>query len=131
MSETIFTKIIQGQLPCHKVYEDQNNFAFMDIHPIQPGHVVVAAKTPVESFLDLNQQEAAALWNAVREVSKRLKAVFPDKRIAVVFEGLEVPHVHAKVYPFSDHAQFMAQPKPDEPNHQELERIAGLLQEAN
>lgn len=109
--DSIFTRIIKGEIPCHKVYEDDKVLAFMDIHPIQPGHVVIASKTQVETFLDLNDEDAAALWVAARKVAQKLKEVFPNKkRIGVVFEGLDIAHVHANVYPFDDHNEFSAEP---------------------
>ncbi len=123
-TDSIFTKIIKGEIPCHKVYEDDYAYAFMDIHPAQPGHVVVASKTQVATFLDLTDEQADGLWRAVRNVAKQMKTVFPNKKIAVVFEGLDVAHVHANVYPFTNHDEFIAAPVDAEPNHAELERLA-------
>jgi histidine triad (HIT) family protein len=126
MSDSIFTRIIKGEIPCHKVYEDDKTFAFMDIHPIQPGHVVIASKTPVETFLDLNQEDAAALWEAARKIAQKMKQVFPHKkRIGIVFEGLDIAHVHANIYPFDNHDEFTA--KPNEPTSEELAEMAKKL----
>lgn len=128
MSDSIFTKIIKGEIPSHKVYEDDHTFAFMDIAPIQPGQVVVVTKTPAETFLDLEDNDAAALWRAVRVVGRKLREAYPQKkRIAVLFEGLEVNHVHAKLFPFDTHEQYVAAPATEEPDHQELARIAEKL----
>ena len=126
MEETIFTKIINGEVPCHKVYEDEKNFAFLDIHPIQPGHVLVVSKTPSPTFLDLNEVDANALWYAVRKVAARLKQVFPDKkRIGVMIEGLDVPHVHVKVFPIDTDDDFRRSPDMQaEPDHEALEIMA-------
>lgn len=125
MEETIFTKIIRGEIPCHKVYEDERTFAFLDIHPVQPGMVLVVSKTPAQTFLDLNNTDAAALWETVRRVAHRLKAAFPDKkRIGVQIEGLDVPHVHVKLLPINSGEEFRAEPPTAEPNHEKLARIA-------
>lgn len=100
MASSIFTQIMAGELPCHKVYEDDHAFAFMDIHPIQPGHVLVVSKRQVFNFYELDGAEYDGLMRAVRTVARRLKREFPDKtRIAVVIEGLDVDHVHVKVFP--------------------------------
>lgn len=97
---SIFTKIIAGDIPSYKVYEDEDTFAFMDIHPIQPGHVLVVTKRQVENFYELTDDEYNALMATVKKIATKLHAVFPyKKRIAVIVEGLDVPHVHVKVFP--------------------------------
>ncbi len=132
MSDSIFTKIINGDIPSHKVYEDDFAYAFMDINPIQKGHVVVASKTQVLTFLDLDDAAAAGFWNAVRVVGAKLKQAFPDKKhISVVIEGLEVPHVHANLFPFDNHQEFIATPSGGDPNHDELAAIAEKLRSKN
>lgn len=125
MQETIFTKIVKGEIPCHKVYEDERTFVFLDIHPVQPGMVLVITKTPYPSFLELTEVDAAALWLTVRKVGASLKAVFPaKKRIGVQIEGLDVAHVHVKLFPIDTGDEFRAVPPTTEPNHQELATIA-------
>ena len=131
MSDSIFTKIIKGEIPSHKVYEDDYAIAFMDIHPVQTGHVVVASKTQVLSFLDLDDEAAVGLWNAARTVGAKLKQVFPDKKhISMVFEGLDVPHVHANLFPFDNHEEFIAKAPESDPDHDQLEAIAEQLRAA-
>ena len=111
MEETIFTKIIHGDIPCHKIYEDEHTFAFLDIHPVQPGMVLVVSKLQVASFTDLPEDEFRALMGTVRKVARRLQDVFPKKkRIGVQIEGLDVPHVHVKVFPIDSGAEFRAEP---------------------
>jgi len=129
MSDTVFTKIIKGEIPSHKVYEDDHTFAFMDIHPIQPGHVLVVSKTPAETFLDLDETEAVAFWRTVRLVGKRLKEVFPDKRrIGLMIEGLDVPHVHAKLFPIDSGEEFRRAPDDSQaPDHAALSALAKKL----
>ncbi len=128
MQDSIFTKIIKGEIPSHKVYEDDQTIAFMDINPVQPGMVLVVSKRQVENFYELNDAEYQALMLSVKRVAERLKEVFPDKkRIAVQIEGLEVPHVHVKVFPFDTPEEFHAQPKAGEPDHQSLAEMAARL----
>ena len=79
MEESNFTKIIKGELPCHKVYEDDFAVAFMDIHPIQPGHVLVVPKSQVGSVWELSDDDYQALMTAVKKVGQKLKEAFPDK----------------------------------------------------
>ncbi len=129
MSESIFTKIINGEIPCHKVYEDDKTFAFMDIHPIQPGHVLVVTKAEVEMAWDLSDEDYQALMSTVRKVARKLREVFPDKaRISVMIEGLEVAHTHVKVFPINSGDEFRAAPNMSaEPDHTALAALAEKL----
>jgi len=120
MQESIFTKIIRGEIPCHKIYEDARTFAFLDIHPIQPGHTLVIPKKQVDLLWDLEPEDYEAVMATTRKVAKRLKEVFPEKqRVGVHIEGLDVPHAHVKVFPFDTPAEFHHSPdmsaEPDQP----------------
>ena len=129
MADSIFTKIIQGKIPSHKVYEDDYTYAFMDIHPIQPGHVLVVTKTPAETIYDLPDEDYKALWDAVRKIANKLMQVFPEKkRIGIMVEGLDVPHTHVKIIPIDTGDEFRT--KPDlsaEPDHPALAAMAQKL----
>jgi len=129
MEDSIFTKIIKGEVPCHKVYEDAHTLAFMDIHPIQPGHVLVVSKRQVENFYELTDEEYTALMQSVKQVALRLKQVFPEKaRIGAMIEGLDVPHVHVKIFPFTTSDEYRNQPDlTSEPDHEALARTAQQL----
>lgn len=127
----MFTKIIRGEIPCHKVYEDASTFAFLDIHPIQPGHVLVVPKKQVNFVWDLSPDDYQALMATVKKVALRLREVFPDKkRIGMMVQGLDVAnHAHIKVFPFSTAAEYYHRPAMDEePDSSELAAIAQKLQ---
>lgn len=129
MQDSIFTKIIKGEIPCHKVYEDEHTIAFLDIHPVQPGMTLVVTKHQVEDFVQLDEAEYVALMDTVKKVAQRLKEVFPDKkRIGVQIEGLDVPHVHVKLFPINTGAEFRVAPDFDsEPDHDALADMAKKL----
>lgn len=129
MEASIFTKIIEGEIPCHKVFEDEQSFAFMDINPIQPGQVLVVSKRQVENFYELEDGEYQALMASVKRVAQKLKAVFPEKkRIAVIIEGLDVPHVHVKVFPIDTGVQLRSIPdEANQPDHEALGEMAKKL----
>jgi len=130
MSEdSIFTKIIRGEAPCHKVHEDDKTIAFMDIYPIQPGAVLVVAKQQVDHFYDLADEDYQALMATVKRVANQLTLAFPDKaRIGVIIEGFEVPHVHVKVFPIDSGHELRHLPDMTrEPDHTELAKIATTL----
>lgn len=129
MRDSIFTKIIKGEIPCHKIYEDDKTLAFLDIHPVQPGMTLVVSKTPAETFMDLDEQDYQALWATVHKVGERLRGAFPDKRrIGVQVEGLDVAHVHVKLFPIDTCADFRKEPDmSSEPDHAALEAMAAKL----
>lgn len=129
MEDSIFTKIIKGEIPCHKVYEDEKTFAFLDIHPVQPGHTLVVTKVQAETYFDLSDEDYQALWNAVRTVAARLRDAYPEKkRIGIQVEGLDVPHVHVKLIPINSGEEFRKPPDMSaEPDHAVLAEIAKKL----
>lgn len=129
MEESIFTKIIKGEIPCHKIYEDDRTFAFLDIHPVQPGMALVVTKTQVDTVYDLNEEDYAALWQTVKKVAMRLQQAFPEKRrIGLQVEGLEVAHPHVKIFPINTGTEFRAEPDlAAEPDHTALAELAQKL----
>ncbi len=98
---SIFTKIINGEIPCHKVYEDENTLAFMDIHPVAEGHVLVISKRQVEFVWDLEPQEYQALMASVQKVGRRLLEVIKKPYVGQMVLGADVPHAHVHVVPFT------------------------------
>ena len=128
MKDSIFTSIIKGEIPCHKVHEDEKTLAFMDIHPIQTGMVLVVPKTQVDHFMDLAEADYQALMATVQKVAQKMHQIFPDKRVGVQIEGLDVPHAHVKVFPFRTGEEFHAkQDMSKEPDHAALAKTAALL----
>lgn len=126
---SLFTKIINGEIPSHKIYEDEHTYAFLDIHPVQPGQVLVVPKQQVAFVWDLEEAEYRALMATVQKVGKRIREVFPDKdRVGVMIEGLDVvDHAHVKIFPFSK-GEYRTLPDMDaEPDHEALAAIAEKL----
>ena len=91
---SIFSKIIAGELPCYKVYEDDKHFCFLDIRPVVKGHTLVIPKKEVDYIFDLNSDEYIELMMTARKIAKAMKKVIPCNRIGVAVVGLEVPHTH-------------------------------------
>ncbi len=128
MPETIFTKIINGDIPCHKVYEDEKTFAFLDINPRQPGHTLVIPKKPVEFVWDLEEADYQALMATVQKVAKRLREVMSATYVGELVVGVDVPHAHVHLIPFSESDDFPGSPPQDNPpSHDELASIAQKL----
>ena len=101
MEDSIFTKIIKGDIPSHKIYEDDKTFAFLDIHPLQEGHVLVVPKVQVEFIWDLEAEDYQALMNTVQKVGRRLREVMEASYVGVEVIGVDVPHAHVHVVPFT------------------------------
>jgi histidine triad (HIT) family protein len=101
MSDSIFTKIIKGEIPCHKIYEDERTFAFLDISPAAEGHTLVIPKTEVEFVWDLPEEDYMALMNTVKKVALRLREVTGKPYIGEMVVGTDVPHAHVHLVPFS------------------------------
>lgn len=129
MEESVFTKIIKGEIPCHKIYEDDKTLAFLDIHPVQPGHTLIVTKKQVEFVWDLDDEDYQALWETVKKVGNRLRDVFPEKkRISIQVEGLDVAHVHVKLIPIDSGDEFRKLPDLNaDPDHAALAAIAETL----
>ncbi|HSX43761.1 MAG TPA: HIT family protein [Candidatus Saccharimonadales bacterium] len=128
MQDSIFTKIIKGEIPSHKVHDDEQTLAFMDISPIQPGMVIVVSKKQIDHIWDLSQEDYQALMKTVHLVGQRLRKVFPGKaRVAVIIEGFEVPHAHVKVFPVNNEQEVRTSPSHAEPDHSALAEMAEKL----
>lgn len=128
MEDSIFTKIIRGEIPCHKVYEDESSFAFLDIHPVQPGHVLVVPKKQIEAWQDLDEETYLNLMKAVKKIGERLKEVLNAPYIGMRIIGIDVPHVHVHLIPFSTASEFNSpQDLSAEPDHNSLAEMAKRL----
>jgi histidine triad (HIT) family protein len=128
MEDSIFTRIIKGGIPCHKVYEDDKTLAFLDIHPAQPGHTLVVPKAQVDHVWDLDDDGYTALWLSAKKVARRLQEVLGTARVGVRVEGFDVPHAHIHLIPINSGADFKAQGDKDvPPDHDALAAMAGKL----
>jgi histidine triad (HIT) family protein len=96
---SIFTKIINGEIPSYKVAEDENFFAFLDINPNAKGHTLVVPKKEENKIFDLSKEEYLALLDFSYRVAKAIEKTVPCKRIGMSVVGLEVPHVHVHLIP--------------------------------
>jgi histidine triad (HIT) family protein len=128
MPDSIFTKIIKGEIPCHKVYEDDLTLAFLDIHPVQPGHVLVVPKKQIEFVWDLPDEDYAAVMAAVKKAALRLREVLSVRYVGERIVGVDVPHAHVQLIPFNTVAEFKAAQDMDaEPDHAALAEMAARL----
>lgn len=99
---SVFTKIIEGEIPCHKIAETDLFLAFLDIRPLAAGHTLVIPKVEVDYIFDLDDYLLSSLMLFAKKVSKAVEAAVPCKRIGLAVVGLEVPHVHIHLIPIEN-----------------------------
>ena len=98
---SIFTKIIQGEIPCYKIYEDDKTFAFLDIHPETKGHTLVIPKNEIDKIYELPQEDYEALMNTVKKLSKHMEKILGARTLWKVI-GTDVPHAHVHLLPYDE-----------------------------
>lgn len=98
---SIFSKIIKGEIPCYKVAEDENNFAFLDISPNSIGHTLCVPKVEVDKILDLTDEQYMSLMQFSRKVGLAIEKAIACNRVGITVIGLEVPHTHVHLIPLN------------------------------
>lgn len=96
---SIFSKIIAGEIPCHKIAENEHCFAFLDIFPLAKGHTLVIPKREVDKYFDLSNEELAELNIFSKMIAAAIESAIPCKRVGLAIIGLEVPHAHMHLIP--------------------------------
>lgn len=126
MQPSIFTRIISGELPYHKIYEDANTLAFLNIHPTTPGHTLVVPKKQITYIEDMSADEFQTLMTSVKKVVDHMSQVFGSNyRIVMKVAGFDVPHVHVHVQPCRTPDDFWRRERPDDqPDHAALAEMA-------
>ncbi len=125
MADSVFTKIIKGEIPSNKIYEDDKNLAFLTIQPIQPGHTLVVPKKQIDHLWDLSDEDYQSLMMATKKVANHMRQVLGRKRVGVKVEGMEVPHAHVHLVPMDSVADYNTPAKEASP--QELAAMAKKL----
>jgi len=98
---SVFTKIINGELPCHKIAENEDFIAFLDIDPLVKGHVLVVPKTEVDKIYDLPEKYLAGMLLFAQPIAKAIEKSFDCKRCGISVIGIEVPHTHMHLVPIN------------------------------
>lgn len=128
MQDSVFTKIIRGDIPSHKIYEDDLTLAILDVHPFTPGHVLVIPKKQIDHIWDLPDADFMAVMAVVKVVGTRIRNVLEPPRVGVKVIGTDVPHAHVHVFPFSDMTEYnKTQDTRSVPDYSSLEQMARRL----
>ena len=118
---SIFSKIIAGEIPCYKIYEDEKTFAFLDIHPETPGHTLVVPKNEVDKIYDLPMEDYLAGMKTVKMLAKRMEEVFGERTLLKVI-GTDVPHAHVHLVSFDPNYKYGQEVKLSEQEMSEIQR---------
>jgi histidine triad (HIT) family protein len=124
---SIFTRIIQGEIPCHRIAETEEFFAFLDIRPQTKGHTLCIPKQEVDYIFNLSDEQLAGLMQFSKRVAHALQATVPCLRIGVAVVGLEVPHTHIHLFPLNSMADFGFGKSPVEMTNDELGDLAASV----
>jgi histidine triad (HIT) family protein len=127
---SIFSRIIQGEIPCHKVAENDKFIAFLDITPVAKGHTLVVPKVEVDHFFDLDNELLAEINLFSKEVATKLQRIVPCRRIGVAIIGLEVPHAHVHLVPLNTMADINFSAERLKMTNEELAALATEIRNA-
>lgn len=128
MEDSIFTKIVKGEILCHKIYEDEKTLAFLDIHPRLPGHTLVIPKQQIEFVWDLPEDLYTALMSTTKKIALKLREIMPQAHVHEGIVGTDVPHAHIHLIPFNQSSELQRDPDMTaEPDHEALADLAAKL----
>lgn len=127
---SIFSKIISGEIPSHKVAETENCLAFLDVNPLVEGHVLVVPKKEVDYIFDLDDAAFSELQLFSKKVAKAIQLVIPAKRIGVAVIGLEVPHAHIHLVPINHVGDINFSKSKMQPSKEQLTFVAKKISDA-
>lgn len=131
---TLFSKIIQGEIPAFKIAENEKFFAFLDVFPLRQGHVLVIPKTEVDNLFDLGEDYLSEILVFAQPIAKAIEKAFPCNRCGISVIGLEVPHAHIHLVPINSSNDLnFTQPKPkaaEEDLRKAQEKILSILNQA-
>lgn len=123
---TLFTKIINGEIPCYKVAENEEFFAFLDINPKAKGHTLVIPKREVDYLFDMEDDELACMMAFAKKIAAAIRKAFPCPKVGIAVLGLEVPHAHIHLIPLESEATFYVK-EGVQLNGKEFEEVAAAI----
>ncbi len=126
---TIFSRIVAGEIPCHKIAEDGEFFAFLDINPVALGHTLVIPKKEVDYIFDIDDAMLGRMMAFAKQVARAQEAAIACKRVGLAVMGLEVPHAHIHLIPITKESDMYFGGKKLSVSQEELAEIAGKIRE--
>lgn len=126
---TIFSKIIAGEIPCYKIAENDDFFAFLDINPVNYGHTLVVPKVETDYIFDIDDDHLAKMMLFAKRVANAIKAAMPCRKVGVTVLGLEVPHAHIHLVPLKTEGDMDFRNKISNPDPEKMKQIAEAISE--
>ncbi len=126
---SIFSKILSGEIPAHKVLEDDKHLAFLDVFPLQKGHVLVIPKEEIDYIYDMEDNALGELMTFSKKVAKKIKVAFPCPKVGIAVVGLEVAHAHIHLIPIHSVGDMNFQKEKLSLSKEEFESIASRIRE--
>ena len=127
---SIFTKIIQGEIPSYKIAEDEHHYAFLDINPVSEGHTLVVPKQEVDYVFDLDDEVLAGLMQFAKKVALAMDEALGTIRTGIIVEGMEVPHAHVHLVPIYYEAQPVSLGRKLEVSKERMAELAQIISKA-
>lgn len=127
---TIFSRIVAGEIPCHRVAEDEEFFAFLDINPVAKGHTLVIPKKEIDYIFDVKDASLGRMMAFAKRVARAQEAAIPCKRVGLAVMGLEVPHAHIHLIPITKESDMYFGSEKMTISQEELASIAALIRKA-
>ena len=127
---TIFSRIVAGEIPCHKVAEDEEFFAFLDINPVSKGHTLVIPKEEIDYIFDVEDASLGRMMAFAKRVARAQETAIPCKRVGLAVMGLEVPHAHIHLIPITKESDMYFGGEKMTISQEELASIAALIRKA-
>ncbi|HEX6258738.1 MAG TPA: HIT domain-containing protein [Candidatus Saccharimonadales bacterium] len=127
MQDSIFTKIIKGEIPSYKLYEDDKTIAFLDIHPTRLGHTLVVPKKQIDQYIELPDEDYVAMWTTVKKVARVLRDKLGKERVGIIIKGVDVPHAHVHLIPFDDGESLKKDENSPSPTPEEFTELTRRL----
>ena len=127
---SIFSKIVNGEIPSYKVAEDENYYAFLDIFPLAKGHTLVIPKKEIDYIFSLDDATYQGLWAFAKKVALGIERAVPCERVGVAVLGLDVPHAHIHLLPLNNMEDFDFKKKKLKLEKEEFEKIANAISKA-
>ncbi|MBU9889479.1 MAG: HIT family protein [Candidatus Omnitrophica bacterium] len=124
---SIFTRIVKGELPAHKILENEKYLAFLDLRPVNPGHTLVIPKEEIDYIFDIEDELLKGLFVFAKKVAAALRQTIPCKRIGVMVAGLEVPHAHVHLIPILESLSELNFARAKDVSAEELAAIAAKV----
>ncbi|MDE6536500.1 MAG: HIT family protein [Muribaculaceae bacterium] len=121
---TIFSKIVAGEIPCYKIAEDENFFAFLDINPVNWGHTLVIPKREEDYIFDLSDDELGGMMTFTKKVASAIRKAIPCRKVGMAVLGLEVPHAHIHLIPLQNEGDMDFRHKVENPTPEKMKEIA-------